>query len=89
MPATLDAFVPTQSQSGSELVNGYGATKGQEIWESVGVEGKEQPDGSLLVRILIFNPDWDEPLQIASIQSRPDDADCLTPLGCNLNHVAI
>ena len=61
----------------------------QEIWESVAVEGKEQPDGSLLVRVLIFNPDWDEPLQIASIQSRPDDADCLTPLGCNLDHVAI
>ena len=61
----------------------------QKMWESVVVEGKEQPDGSLLVRVLVFNPDWDEPLQIAFIQSRPDDADCLTPLGCNLNHVAI
>ena len=85
----LDAFVPTQSQSGSELVNGYGATKVQEIWESVGVEGKEQPDGSPLVRTRIFYSYWDEPLQIASIQSRPDDADRLMLLGCNLNYVAI
>jgi hypothetical protein len=75
----LDAFAPTPSQSGSKLVNAYGAA----------IEGKEQPDGSLLVRILIFNPDWDEPLQIASIQSRPDDADCSTSLGCNLNHVSL
>jgi hypothetical protein len=60
-----------------------------ELWESVAVEGKAQPDGSLLVRVLIFNPDWDEPLQIASIQSRPDDSDCFNVLACNLNHVAI
>ncbi|MGH7744927.1 MAG: hypothetical protein ACREQ5_09005 [Candidatus Dormibacteria bacterium] len=60
-----------------------------QIWESIAVECKEQEDGSLLVRVLVFNPDWDEPLQIASIQSRPHDASCLTALGCNLNHVVV
>lgn len=60
-----------------------------DLWESVAVEGKELPDGSLMIRVLVFNPDWDEPLQIASIQSRPKDPECLTPLGCNLNHVAV
>ncbi len=59
----------------------------EEIWHSVGVYGKEDEDGSLVIRVLVFNPDWDEPLQIASIRSRPQDANCSTALGCNLDHV--
>ena len=59
----------------------------EEIWDSVGVYGQEEEDGTLVVRVLVFNPDWDEPLQIACIRSRPGDAASLTPLGCNLNHV--
>jgi hypothetical protein len=59
----------------------------QEMWDSVVVEGKKEQDGTCVVRILVFNPDWDEPLQIACIRSRPNDAECLTPLGCNLDHV--
>jgi hypothetical protein len=42
-----------------------------------------------MVRVLVFNPDWDEALQIASLRSRPADPQSLTPLGCNLDHVAI
>jgi hypothetical protein len=61
----------------------------QEMWDSVAVEGKKEQDGTLVVRVLIFNPDWDEPLQIASIRSRPQDLESLTPLGCNLDHVAL
>lgn len=61
----------------------------QEMWDSVAVEGKEEQDGTLVVRIFVFNPDWDEPLQIASIRSRPCDLECLTALGCNLDHVAL
>jgi len=61
----------------------------QEIWDSIAVEGKQEQDGTLLVRVIVFNPDWDEPLQIASIRSRPHDADSLSALGCNLNHLAI
>lgn len=59
------------------------------MWDSVAVEGKEDQDGTLVVRVLVFNPDWDEPLQIASIRSRPRDPDFLSALGCNLNHVAV
>jgi hypothetical protein len=59
----------------------------EEMWDSVGVYAEGQPDGTLVVRVAIFNPDWDEPLQIACIRSRPEDAASLTALGCNLNHV--
>lgn len=59
----------------------------QEIWDSVAIEGKKEQDGTCVVRILVFNPDWNEPLQIACIRSRPRDPQCLTPLGCNLDHV--
>jgi hypothetical protein len=61
----------------------------QEIWDSVAVEGKKEQDGTLLVRVIVFNPDWDEPLQIACIRSRPHDPGCLTALGCNLDHIAL
>lgn len=61
----------------------------QEIWDSVAVEGKKEQDGTCVVRILVFNPDWDEPLQIACIRSRPHDPECLTPLGCNLDHIIL
>ncbi len=60
----------------------------EEMWHSVGVYAKEDEDGSLVIRVLVFNPDWEEPLQIASIRSRPRDGACLTALGCNLDHVA-
>ena len=61
----------------------------QEMWDSVAVESKEEEDGTLVVRVIVFNPDWDEPLQIASIRSRPRDLDALSALGCNLNHLAV
>ena len=60
----------------------------QEMWDSVLVECREEQDGTLVVRVLVFNPDWDEPLQIACIRSRPHDPECLTALGCNLDHIA-
>jgi hypothetical protein len=60
---------------------------GEEIWHSVGVYTKEEEDGTLVIRVLVFNPDWDEALQIASIRSRPYDAHCEAAVGCNLDHV--
>ena len=57
-----------------------------EMWDSVGIHAHEDADGNLTVEVLVFNPDWDEPLRIARIQSRPHDESCLTPLGCNLDH---
>ncbi len=59
----------------------------ERIWHSVGVHAKEDEDGALVIRVLVFNPDWDEPLQIASIKSRPHDQTSLAGLGCNLDHV--
>ena len=58
----------------------------EDMWDSVSIYTKEHEDGSLVLQVLISNPDWDEPLQIASIRSRPGDRNSLTPLRCNLNH---
>jgi len=60
----------------------------QGMWDSVYVEGKAEQDGTVVVRVLVSNPDWDERLQIACIRSRPDDPECLTALGTNLDHAA-
>jgi len=59
-----------------------------EMWDSVAIESTAEHDGTLVLRVMVFNPDWDEPLQIASLRSRPQDLESLTPLGCNLDHVA-
>jgi len=58
-----------------------------EMWDSVSIYAKEDQDGNLVVEVLVFNPDWDEPLRIASIRSRPHDVTCLTAVGCCLDHV--
>ena len=60
----------------------------QEMWHSVAVYANEDQDGNLAIRVLVFNPDWDEPLQIASITSRPCDHGCSTALSCDLNQVS-
>ena len=60
-----------------------------EMWDSVGIYAEEDRDGTLVVRVMVFNPDWEGPLQIACIQSRPRDAGCLTSVGCNLDHITI
>lgn len=41
----------------------------EEVWGSLLVQCKEQPDGTLEVEVLVFHPDWDEPIRLASIQS--------------------
>jgi len=59
----------------------------QELWGSLLVECKEQDDGSLAVEVVVFHPDWDEPVRVASLQSRPCG---LSPgeaaLRCDLEH---
>ena len=57
-----------------------------EMWESVSIHTKHSPEGDLVVEVLIFNPDWDEPLRIASLRSRPEDSSYMTPLACGLDH---
>ena len=59
----------------------------REMWDSVSIYATEDQEGNLVVEVLVFNPDWDEPLRIASICSRPQDATCLTAVGCCLDHV--
>jgi hypothetical protein len=39
----------------------------QEMWQFVCVYAKEDENGDLVIRVLVFHPDWEEPLQIATI----------------------
>jgi hypothetical protein len=61
----------------------------EEMWQSVAIHCREEDDGTLVVRVLINNPDWEDALQIACLRSRPADPQSLTPLGCNLDHIAV
>jgi hypothetical protein len=59
----------------------------EEMWNSVSIFCEKEPSGALVVRVMVFNPDWDGALQIAELRSWPRDESNLTPLGCNLDHV--
>jgi len=52
----------------------------EELWGSLLVECKEQDDGSLAVEVVVYHPDWDEPLKIASIQSNPSSGNAPEPI---------
>ena len=41
----------------------------EEIWEFVLMTAKEAEDGTQIIRVLLCHPDWDEPLEIAAIES--------------------
>jgi hypothetical protein len=57
----------------------------EEMWVSLQVKCDEREDGSLTVQVVLCNPDWDEPLRIASIQSNPENANAPAPiLRCDL-----
>ncbi len=61
---------------------------GAEMWDSVVVECSEEEDGSAMVRVLLCNPGWEEPLQIACVRSRPyadslNQAAITCDLSCN------
>jgi hypothetical protein len=58
-----------------------------EMWDSVTISAKQDIEGALVVEVLVFSPDWDEPVRIASIRSRPQDETSLTALGCCFDHV--
>jgi len=58
-----------------------------ETWNSVAIHSNHEVDGSLSLRILIFHPDWEKPLQIACLRSRPQDASGqAASLECDLEH---
>jgi len=43
-----------------------------EIWDSVVVKCSEGQDGSCTVTVLLCNPDWEEPMQLACLRSYED-----------------
>lgn len=78
--ATSDSVsVRIQQDAGSE---GH-----PQMWESVQVHCKQQDDGSLRVEVVVFHPDWDEALRIASLQSWPCTPSAKpNSLKCDLTH---
>jgi hypothetical protein len=60
-----------------------------ELWHSLSVLCEERLDRALVVRVLVFNPDWERGLQIAELRSWPQDGAGMTPLGCNLDHISL
>ena len=44
-----------------------------EMGDSVSVYAKQDAEGDLVVEVLGFSSDWDEPLRIAPVCSRPGD----------------
>ena len=61
------------------------AGKAEEMWDSLHILCKEQPDGSLTIDVLVCHPDWEEAKTIATIHSRPQDSDTAAPsLTCDL-----
>ncbi len=41
----------------------------EELWGSVLVHCQDEQDGSLVAKVIVCHPDWEEPLQIAAIRS--------------------
>ena len=41
----------------------------EQMWDSVLVLSRRDDQGLLTTRVLLCNPDWDEPLELAMIQS--------------------
>lgn len=80
-----DAFFPSNGLTVTvgQLIRHDGI---QKIWDSILLCCEEESDGTLAIRVLIANPDWEQLLQIACVRSRPHDAESLTPLACNLDH---
>ncbi len=61
------------------------AGKEEEMWDSVHILCKEQPDGSLTVEVLVCHPEWEEAKTIAAIRSRPQVSETAGPsLECDL-----
>ena len=41
----------------------------EELWGSVVVHCQDEKDGSLVAKVIVCHPDWEEALQIAAIKS--------------------
>jgi len=63
---------------------------GEEMWHSVTIQCWEEEGGELMVRVLVCNPDWDRPVQVACIRSQPkidSQTSGMELLRCNLEHI--
>lgn len=63
--------------------------RGEDVvtWNSVSIFSKQEADGTLSLRIIIFHPDWEEPIQVACLRSWPQDASGQRPsLQCDFEH---
>ncbi|HYL64707.1 MAG TPA: hypothetical protein VE077_19000 [Candidatus Methylomirabilis sp.] len=61
-----------------------------QMFDSVGIYCTQEHNDALVIRVVIFHPDWAAPLQIARIESRPEtQEELLEPIGINLNHVSL
>jgi hypothetical protein len=47
------------------------------------VQCGERDDGSLAIEVVVYHPDWEEPLRIASIQSNPSNGNAASVLRCD------
>jgi|SRR5580658_1771341 hypothetical protein len=57
------------------------------FWGGLLVECKERDDGSLAVEVVVYHPEWDEPMRVASIQSYPFGGNAGEPaVQCDLEH---
>jgi hypothetical protein len=56
----------------SQMISRNGA---QEFWQSLLILCEENEDGSVSTKVIVCHPDWDQNLQIASIQSRISNID--------------
>jgi hypothetical protein len=71
------------------IMAGQQIRRGQDVetWSSIAIYSKQEVDGSLSLRIVIFHPDWEEPLQIAYVRSSPQNGSGGSlSLECDLEH---
>ena len=68
-----------------QRVRRAGAT---EMWNSLSVYCEQEASGALLVRVVVFSPEWEGPLQIAAIRSWPNEETNRPVVACDLDHVS-
>jgi hypothetical protein len=58
----------------------------EEMWDSVSVSDGEHPNGDLMIKVLVFNPDWDEPV-VRQNSARPLNLGRVTMLQSTLHAI--
>ena len=53
-----------------------------QIWDGLLILANQQGDGTLLTRVLLCNPAWDEPVEIAAIESNVETTEIRVPRSC-------